>query len=97
MIKATWAYTVRQVALVGIMKIYQKILTVGLILISFSLEAKPELNVVFGVSAGYVRDLGLYNVDIIHSGIPSLSNYYWNDVEDDSGWISGFFDRSSIK
>lgn len=51
--------------------------------------AKWEMGVLLGVSGGYVRDLGLYNIDIEYTGLPFFPAIYQNDGEHDSGTVTG--------
>lgn len=71
------------------MNTINKILLVCLLSISYSVRAQWEASGLFGVSAGYMRETGLYSVDTIYQRLSSVPNLYYNDGEYNNGYVLG--------
>lgn len=71
------------------MNIVNKILLTCLLSASYSVQARWEASGLLGVSAGYMRETGLYNVDTIYRRLPAIPNLYYNDSEYNNGYALG--------
>jgi hypothetical protein len=71
------------------MNMINKILLICLLSVSYSVQAEWEASALFGVSAGYMRENGLYSVDTIYKRLPGIPNLYYNDGEHNNGYAVG--------
>lgn len=71
------------------MNTINKSLIACLLSVSYSAQAGWIGSSVFGVSAGYMRENGLYNIDTVYKRLPAAPNLYYNDGEHHNGYALG--------
>lgn len=71
------------------MNAINKILLTCLLGVSASAQAAWETSALFGVSAGYMRESGLYSTNTVYERAPTFANLYYNDNEYNNGYAIG--------
>lgn len=71
------------------MLVKNKAIILFLLLAATSAKAQWCPNLLLGVSAGFARDNGLINVDLVYSGIPAFPYINADDEDQDRGLIRG--------